>query len=189
MLLVVKSLIARYKIYSLLVVEVALCKKFLATRCKSYSLQNITHYSLQNSLVTHCRSCSLQKITRYSLQNSLVTWCRCCSLQNSLVNPYRSCLLQKVSRYLLQNLLVARCKNSLITHYSLQKFLVSKNHSPPVAKICLLLVAKSACYSLQKLLCPKITGFSLQHSLNTHSKKSCFVKTSTSWNYCLFKVN
>ena len=189
LLLVVKSLIARYKIYSLLVVEVALCKKLLATRCKSYSLQNITHYSLQNSLVTHCRSCSLQKITRYSLQNSLVTRCRCCSLQNSLVNPYRSCLLQKVSRYLLQNLLVARCKNSLITHYSLQKFLVSKNHSPPVAKICLLLVAKFACYSLQKLLCPKITGFSLQHSLNTHSKKSCFVKTSTSWNYCLFKVN
>ena len=92
------------------------------------------------------------------MQNSLVTRCRCCSLQNSLVNPYRSCLLQKVSRYLLQNLLVARCKNSLITHYSLQKFLVSKNHSPPVAKnllvtrceIRLLLVCRNC--SVQKSL-------------------------------------
>ena len=67
LLLVVKSLVTRCKIRSLLVVEVARCKKSLVTRCRSCSLQKITRYSLQNSLVTRCRSCSLQKITRYSL--------------------------------------------------------------------------------------------------------------------------
>ena len=58
-----KSLIPRCKIRSLLVAEVARCKK-------------ITHFSLQNWLVTRCRSCSLQKITHYSLRNSLATCCK-----------------------------------------------------------------------------------------------------------------
>ena len=80
-LLVVKSLVTRCKIRSLLVAEVARCKKSLATRRRSCSLQKITCYSLQNLLVTRCRSYSLQKITRYSLQNWLVTRCRSYSLQ------------------------------------------------------------------------------------------------------------
>ena len=50
-LLVVKSLVTRCKIRSLLVVEVARCKKSLDTRCRSCSLQN--------SLVTRYRSSSL----------------------------------------------------------------------------------------------------------------------------------
>ena len=83
-LLVVKSLVTRCKIHSLLVEEVARCKKSLVTRCRSCSLQNITRYSLQNSLVTRCRSCSLQKITRYSLQNLLVTRCRSCSIEQNM---------------------------------------------------------------------------------------------------------
>ena len=93
---------------SLLVAEVARCKKSLVTRCKIRSLlvaelarcKKITRYSLQNLLVTCCRSCSLQKITRYSLQNSLVTRCR-------------SCLLQKITRYSLQNLLATRCRSGV----------------------------------------------------------------------------
>ena len=84
-LLVVKSLVIRCKICSLLVAEVARCKKSLVTCCRSCLLQKITRYSLQNSLVTRCRSCSLQKVTRYSLQISLVTRCWSCSLRNSLV--------------------------------------------------------------------------------------------------------
>ena len=67
-LLFVKSLVTRCKIHSLLIVEVARCKKSLVTRCRSCSLQKTTRYSLQNLLVVCCRSCSLQKITRYSLQ-------------------------------------------------------------------------------------------------------------------------
>ena len=95
-LLIVKSLVTRCKIRSLIVAEVARCKKSLVTCCKILSLlvakvvcckihlllvaevahcKETTSYSLQNSLVTRCRSCSLQKITRYSLQNSLVTRC------------------------------------------------------------------------------------------------------------------
>ena len=78
-LLVVKSLVTRGKIRSLLVAEVARSKKSLVTRskkslvtrCKIRSLQKITRYLLQSSLVTRCKSCSLQKITGYSLQNSL----------------------------------------------------------------------------------------------------------------------
>ena len=102
---------ARYccKIGSLLVAEVARCKKSVVTRCKipsllvakfaRYSLQKLllakNHsllvakfacYSLQKLLVTRCRSCSLQKITHYLLQNSLVT-------------RYRNCSLQKITRY------------------------------------------------------------------------------------------
>ena len=56
LLLVVKSLVTRCKIRSLLVVEVARCKKSLVTRCKNCSLQKITRYSLQNSPVAPCRS-------------------------------------------------------------------------------------------------------------------------------------
>ena len=82
-LLVVKSPVTRCKICSLLVAEVACCKKSLVTRCRSCSLQKITCYSLQNSLVARWRSCSLQKSFRYLSQNSLVTRCRSYSLQKN----------------------------------------------------------------------------------------------------------
>ena len=76
--LVVKSLVTRCKIRSLLVAEDAPCNKALVTRCRSCSLQKITRYSLQNLLLTCCRSSSLQ--------NSLVTRCRSYSLKQSHVN-------------------------------------------------------------------------------------------------------
>ena len=60
-LLVVKLLVTRCKILSLVVAEVARCKK-------------ITRYSLQNSLVFLCRSCSLQKtlVARCKIRSLLV---------------------------------------------------------------------------------------------------------------------
>ena len=96
-LLIVKSLVTRCKIRSLIVAEVARCKKSLVTCCKILSLlvakvvcckihlllvaevahcKETTSYSLQNSLVTRCRSCSLQK--NHSL---LAAKCACYSLQ------------------------------------------------------------------------------------------------------------
>ena len=78
LLLVIKSLVTRYEIRSLLVAKnhSLLIANLLVTCCRSCSLQKTTRYSLQNLLVTCCRSCSLQKITRYSLQNSCVVRCR-----------------------------------------------------------------------------------------------------------------
>ena len=96
LVLVVKSLVTRCKIRSLLAAEVARCKNSLVTRCRSCLLQKFTRYSLQNSLVKRCRSCSLQKFTRYSLQNSLVTRCK-----NSFVVKNHSLLVAKFDRYLL----------------------------------------------------------------------------------------
>ena len=78
---VVKSLVTRCNICSLLVAEVARCKKSLLTRWRRCSLQKITHYLSKNSLVTRCRNCSMQKLTLYSLQNFLVTRGISCSLQ------------------------------------------------------------------------------------------------------------
>ena len=120
-LLFVKSLVTCCKIRSLLVAEVARCKKSLATRRRSCSLQKITCYSLQNLLVTRCRSCSLSKITRYSLQNSLVTRCRSCSLQKMT-----RCSLQKCARYSSQKLCVP--KKSLVSRCEIPSALIEKNH-------------------------------------------------------------
>ena len=79
-LLVVKSLVTRCKIRSLLVAEVARCKKSLVTCCRSCSLQKslVTRCKIHSllvaevarckkSLVTRCRSCLLQIFTRHSL--------------------------------------------------------------------------------------------------------------------------
>ena len=102
LLLVIKSLVTRYEIRSLLVAKnhSLLIANLLVTCCRSCSLQKTTRYSLQNLLVTCCRSCSLQKITRYSFQNLLVTRCRSCSLQ-------------KLTRYSLPNSLVARYRSGV----------------------------------------------------------------------------
>ena len=93
-LLIVKSLVARCKIpwllvacckvCSLLVTEVARCKKSVVTRCKLCYLlvakvaryKKIVRYLLWYLLVTHCRSCSFQQITGFALQNSLDTPCK-----------------------------------------------------------------------------------------------------------------
>ena len=74
-LLLVKSLVTRCKIrsllvaknHSLLVAEVARCKKSLVTRCKIRSLLVAEVARCKNSLVTRCRIRSLQKslVTRY----------------------------------------------------------------------------------------------------------------------------
>ena len=104
LLLVVKSLVTRCKICSLLLAEFARRKKWLFTRCRNCSLQNVTRYLLQNSLVTRCRSSSLQKIaryslqkiTRYSLQNSRVT-CRKTSLLSCYEkNPWTNVYLKPI---------------------------------------------------------------------------------------------
>ena len=83
-LLVVKSPVTRCKICSLLVAEVAHCKKSVVTRCRLCSLlvakvaryKQIVRYSFRNLLVTRCRSCSFQQITGFALQNSLDTPCK-----------------------------------------------------------------------------------------------------------------
>ena len=110
-LLVIKSIVTRCKICSLLIAKVARWKKSLVTRCRSCMLQKITCYSLQYSFVTRCRSCWLQKITRYTLQSLLVICCRSCSLQ-------------KITRYSLQKLLAAKDHSLLVAKFarrSLQK--------------------------------------------------------------------
>ena len=94
-------LVTRNKIWSLLVAEVARCKKSIVTCCRSWLLQEITHYSLQISLITRYRSCSLQKITCYSLQKLLVV------INHSLP-------VAKFARYLLQKLLVAKSLSLLV---------------------------------------------------------------------------
>ena len=64
----VTRLVTRCKIRSLLVAEVARCKKSLVTRCRSCSLQKITRYSLQKLLVAKNHSLLVAKFTRCSLQ-------------------------------------------------------------------------------------------------------------------------
>ena len=145
-LLVVKSLVARCKFCSLLVVEVARCKKSLATCCRSHSLQKITRYSLQkfcSLLVAKMHSLLIAKYALYSLQKLLV-------VKN-------------------HSLLVAK-----FTRYSLQTLLVAKNHSLLFAKIHSLLVAKFAHYSLQKLLVPKNHWFLVAKIPSIHIAKNHF---------------
>ena len=122
-LLVVKSLVARCKFCSLLVVEVARCKKSLATCCRSHSLQKITRYSLQkfcSLLVANVHSLLIAKYALYSLQKLLVA-------------KNHSLLFAKI-----HSLLVAK-----FAHYSLQKLLVPKNHWFLVAKIPSIHIAKN----------------------------------------------
>ena len=122
-LLVVKSLVARCKFCSLLVVEVARCKKSLATCCRSHSLQKITRYSLQ-------KFCSLLVAKVHSL---LIAKYALYSLQKLLVAKNHSLLFAKI-----HSLLVAK-----FAHYSLQKLLVPKNHWFLVAKIPSIHIAKN----------------------------------------------
>ena len=65
-LFVVKSLVARSKIYSLLVA------KFARYSSQKLLVTKITRYLLQNFPVARCRSCSLQKVIRHSLKQSQV---------------------------------------------------------------------------------------------------------------------
>ena len=122
-LLVVKSLVARCKFCSLLIVEVARCKKSLATCCRSHSLQKITPYSLQ-------KFCSLLVAKVHSL---LIAKYALYSLQKLLVAKNHSLLFAKI-----HSLLVAK-----FAHYSLQKLLVPKNHWFLVAKIPSIHIAKN----------------------------------------------
>ena len=83
-LLVVKSLVTRCKIRSLLVAEVARCKKSLVTCCRSCSLQK--------SLVTRCKIHSLLVAQVACCKKSLVTYCKIRSL---LVAKIHSSLVMK----------------------------------------------------------------------------------------------
>ena len=117
LLLVVKSLVTRCKIHSLLVAEVIRCKNLLITRCRSCSLQKITRYSLQNSLITRCRSCLLQIFTRYSLPKLLVS-------------KIRSLLVAKRK-------IVSRCEIRLLLVATNRLLLYAKNHSSLVKTIAI----------------------------------------------------
>ena len=59
LLLVVKSLVTHFKIPSLLLAEVARCKKSLVTRCKICSLLVAEVARCKDSFVTRCKICSL----------------------------------------------------------------------------------------------------------------------------------
>ena len=67
-LLVVKSLVTRCKICSLLVAQVACCKKSLVTRCRSCLLQKITRFSLQKLLVAKNHLLLVANFACYSRQ-------------------------------------------------------------------------------------------------------------------------
>ena len=79
-LLVVKSLLTCCKIRSLLVAEVAHCKKLLLTRCRLRSLLVVEVARCKKSVVTRCkiRSLLVAEVARY--KNSLVTRCKICFL-------------------------------------------------------------------------------------------------------------
>ena len=121
-LLDVKSLVTRCKIRSLLVAEVARCKKSLVTRCKIRSLLVAEAARCKKSLVTRCKIRSLLVAEVARCKKWLVTRCKIRSLlvaevarcKKSFVTRCRSCSLQKITRYTLQKLLVA--KKSLITN-------------------------------------------------------------------------
>ena len=66
-LLVVKSLVTRYKIHSLLVAEVARCKKSLVNRCEIRSLLVAEVARCKNSLVVKSHSSFVAKFDRYFL--------------------------------------------------------------------------------------------------------------------------
>ena len=78
LLLVVKSLVTRCQISSLLVAK---NYSFLIAKFARYLLQKLLVAKNHSLLVAKFTCYSLHKITRYSLQNSLVTCYRSCSLQ------------------------------------------------------------------------------------------------------------
>ena len=79
-LLVIKSLVTRCKICSLLVAEVARCKKSLVTRCKIRSLLVAEVARCKKSLITRCKIRSLLVAEVARCKNSLVTRCKIRSL-------------------------------------------------------------------------------------------------------------
>ena len=100
-LLVVKSLVTRCKIRSLLVAEVARFKNSLVTRCK-------------NSLVTRCKIRLLLVAELARCKNLLATRCKIRSLR---VAEVARCKNSLVTRCKIRSLLVAevaRCKNSFV---------------------------------------------------------------------------
>ena len=106
------SLVARYSLQNSLVARCRSCSLQKITRYSLQKLLVAKHHSLlvaevarcKKSLVSPCRSCSLQKITRYPLQKLLVAKNRsllvakfaCCSLQKLLVaNNHLSLIMKK----------------------------------------------------------------------------------------------
>ena len=122
------SLVACFKICSLLVVEVACCKKSLITRSRSCSLQKslVTCCKIRSLLVAkvaHCKkSLVVAKFARYSLpklliaKKSLATRCKIRSLLVGEVDRSKISLATGCKIRWLLVAEVARCKNSLVTH-------------------------------------------------------------------------
>ena len=139
-------LVTRCKIRSLLVAEVARCKKSLVTCCKK-------------SLVTSCKIRSLRDAEVALCKKSIVT---CCEIRSLPVAETHLQLVVNFARYSLQKMAVTKNLSLLVAKFArcqLEKLLVPKNHY--------LLVAKFACYLLQKL-----TRHSLQKIIRHSLKQS-----------------
>ena len=149
-ILAVKSLVAHCEICSLLVVEVAHCKKSHQTLCWSCSLQKITHYSLQNSLVTCCRNCQIRSLLVAEIaccKKSFVTRCKICLF---LVAEIACCKKSLVTCCKIRSLLVAEIacrKKSLVTCCKIRSLLVAKIHLLLIALLILI-----ATYYVKSLL-------------------------------------
>ena len=115
-LLVVKSLVTRCKIRSLLVAELLVAK--------NYSLLFAEVARCKNSLVTRCKIRSLLVAEVARCKKSLVTRCKFRSLVVAEVAPCKKSLITRCRIRSLLAAEVARCKNLFVV----------KNHSLLVAK-------------------------------------------------------
>ena len=112
-LLVLKSLVTRCKIRSLLVAEVACCKKSLVTHCKIRSLLVAEVARCKKSLVIEVVPCEKSLVVR--CKNSLVTRCKIRSLLVAEVARCKKSLVIEVARC--KKSLAARWKNSIVTYF------------------------------------------------------------------------
>ena len=108
-LLVIKSLVSRYKIRLFFVVEVTRWKNSLVAHCRSCSFQKITRYSLQKVLIAKNHSLLVAKFTPYLLQKLLFAknhWL--------LVAKFALYSLQQIIRYSLQKIIHHSLKQSQV---------------------------------------------------------------------------
>ena len=131
LLLVVKSVVARCKICSLLVVEVTRCKK-------------ITRYPLQKLLVAKNYSLLVAKFARYSLQKLLVAKNNFLLVAKFARYSLQKMFLQKITGFSLQNSLILIAKN----HSSLKQ-------SPAGITVCLKSTKLDESFSFICFLGPK----------------------------------
>ena len=98
-------LVTRCKILSLLLVEVARCKKRLVTRCKIRSLLVAEAARCKKSLVTCCKIRSLLIVEVARCKKSLVTRCKIRSLLVSKIHLLFIGQLISITTYYVKSLL------------------------------------------------------------------------------------